>query len=159
MAKKYSFEGVILRFISNPGFHYVNFPFSVKDEFGFSGSVRVECKIGDKTYKRALISDGQGQHYVILNTEMLRYHKVKLGDKVKLEIRKTDAASQIDIPEEFVEALALEEVALKRYEELTPGKQRQICYWISSAKTVDTRVKRSLDILNRLMNNTFKFGQ
>jgi uncharacterized protein YdeI (YjbR/CyaY-like superfamily) len=47
---------------------------------------------------------------------------------------------------------------MQRYQELNPSMQRNICYWVNSAKRIETRTQRAVEMLNRLMNDSFKFG-
>ena len=60
----------------------------------------------------------------------------------------------MDVPEEFEAALAMDDAARQRFEALTPGMQRSLVMYISTARRSETRITRSLEMARKLRENT-----
>lgn len=76
---------------------------------------------------------------------------------VHVELKRDERPDDfVQYPEELIAALELEPQVKQKFDALTPGYKRSLSYWINSAKGIDTRVNRALDIVKRLENGTLK---
>jgi uncharacterized protein YdeI (YjbR/CyaY-like superfamily) len=85
-----------------------------------------------------------------LNAEIRKNLHVNLGEKVILSLEEDTEERSLD--GDFLATLELEPHALRFFETLPKGHQRYFSNWISSAKTIETRIKRismAIEGLNR----------
>lgn len=152
------FTGILEKRSTNiGGNHFVQVPASVTKFFGVKGRVRVLGTMNGVGIDRALIPNGEGGHEIIVGTDVRKKTKSEPGMKVVFEIYRNPAPDEIDIPEELTAAIEMEPDALRKFEKMTPGIKRNMAYWVNSGKLPETRVKRALEILRRIMNN-YPFG-
>jgi len=100
---------------------------------------------------RALMPTKRGFHILIVGGDIRRAAKLrKVGDLANVELRLNTEPEKLDLPEELAEILDfLPEMRAQR-DQLKPGVQRSMCYWIGSGKTVPTQAKRVAESLKRL---------
>ncbi len=63
------------------------------------------------------------------------------GIKLPPRPRKVDE-TQLEIPEDFATALALNILAQNQFDNFSPGKKKEYLEWIAEAKAADTRARR-----------------
>jgi hypothetical protein len=132
------------------GWSYVEFPYDVHAIFGKRGEVRVKCLFNGVPADRALMPTRSGIHILALNMELRERAKVgRPGDMVTVELWPDPEPQRIDIPEELSDTLELMPDFKAAWERLTPGRRRDLCRWIVSAKTIATREKRIADLVRR----------
>lgn len=152
------FEGILeKRSTSIGGNHFVAVPSSVTKFFGERGSVRVFGTVNGIEVDRALIPDGEGGHHIIIGTEVRKKLKAVEGTKLTFDIYRNPNPTDVEIPEELTEAINMEAEAIRKFAKMTPGMKRNMAYWVNSGKLPETRAKRAVEILRRLMNN-YPFG-
>jgi hypothetical protein len=152
------FEGILeKRSTSIGGNHFVPVPSSVTKFFGERGSVRVLGTVNGIAVDRALIPDGEGGHHIIIGTDVRKKLKAAEGTKLVIDIYRNPNPTDIDIPEELTEAIGMEPEAMRKFAKMTPGMKRNMAYWVNSGKLPETRAKRAVEILRRIMNN-YPFG-
>jgi hypothetical protein len=106
--------------------------------------------IGQKTYRRALGGRKDGERLLVISQPMLRELGLRLGDAVESMLASDPDPEQIDIPEAFTEVLAQDPAAAERFWSFTPGRQRGLVHYVASAKRVDTQIKRSLELAEKI---------
>lgn len=151
------FEGILEKRNKIGGGHYVRVPAKVSRFFGSKGRVRVLGTMNGVEVDRALIPDGEGGHEIIVGTEVRKKTKTEQGKKVVIEIYRNPAPDEVDIPEELSAAIDMEPEAKRKFAKMTPGMKRNMAYWVNSGKLPETRAKRAVEILRRIMNN-YPFG-
>lgn len=154
-----SFEAVLEKRDKIGGGHFVQVPKYVSDFFGVKGRTRVLGTMNGVEIDRALIPDGSGGHEIIIGTDVRKKTKVKEGMKIAFEIYRNPEPDSVEIPEELQVALDLEPEALEKFEKFTPGMKRNMAYWVNSGKQTETRIKRSLEILRRIMTGELFGGR
>lgn len=148
------FEGVLeKRTTSIGGAHFVVVPAKVSAFFGVKGHVRVLGTMNGVAIDRALIPDGEGGHEIIIGTDVRKKTKAEPGSKVVIEIYRNPKPDSVDIPEELTAAIEMEPEAVRKFAKMTPGMKRNMAYWVKSGKLPETRAKRAVEILRRIMNN------
>ena len=128
---------------------HVEFPHDVHALFGTRGRVRVKGTINRMPVDRALIPTKSGFHVIIVSGEMQRKAKLKVGDKVTIELRRNADQDEVIVPEDLQETLDFMPELDTAWRKLRPGVQRGICHWIASGKTIGTRAKRVAEVLRR----------
>ena len=66
------------------------------------------------------------------------------------------APDKIDLCEELKAVLEQDLEAAARFCEFTPGRQRGLAYYVNSAKRVETRVRRALEVVHKLKSRTLR---
>ncbi len=79
---------------------------------------------------------------------------VEFGQEVMVKLEEDTSEFGMPFPEELQEVLKQEPEGNAKFLALNPGTRRSILYYINSAKTVDTRIKRALDIVHKIKTNT-----
>jgi Domain of unknown function (DUF1905)/Bacteriocin-protection, YdeI or OmpD-Associated len=140
---------------SRSTFYIISFPHPVEEVFGTKGRVRFTGTINGIKVEQTLMPGRSGFHYISLGSTLRRQLKLREGDTVEVELKRDERPDDfVELPEALVAALELEPLLKKKFDALTPGFKRSLCYWINSAKGIDTRVNRSLEILKRLEAGT-----
>lgn len=135
--------------------HVAFFPDEVVKQLDIKANTRLIINAGGKDYRLAAISNGEGQFFIHLSQSMRRETGIKdslrpFEFKVNLDPNPTD----IGLPEEFEVALDQDEEALEVFNSLKPGMQRSLCHYVNSAKRIDTRIKRALELAEKLRTRT-----
>ncbi|MFN8714120.1 MAG: YdeI/OmpD-associated family protein [Bacteroidota bacterium] len=140
---------------SKSTFYIITFPHPVEEVFGTKGRVRFTGTINGVAVEQALMPGRSGFHYISIGGTLRRKLKIHTGDLLSVEItRDTRPDDFVELPEELIAALELEPKLQKKFDALTPGYKRSLAYWINSGKSIDTRIKRSLEIVKRLETGT-----
>jgi hypothetical protein len=105
-------------------------------------------------FHRALQRSKDGVCFIRFGKSTLRDAKVEPGMQVDVTLTEDTSEFGMPFPEELQEVLAQDEEGNQKFLALKPGLRRSLLYHISSAKTIDTRIKRSLDIVHKLKTNS-----
>jgi len=100
-----------------------------------------------KNYK--LLPLGNGNLFLPVRAEIRKKIGKKDGDWVNVVLYADNTPTEI--PEEFLFCLKEEPVAYDTFLSYTDGQRKEFIDWIYSAKTEDTRVKRIVETLDRLV--------
>jgi hypothetical protein len=150
---KFVFEAPILRQEGGMRFHYIPVPVEIADTLLASGSKRVLVSLSGKSYRRA-IQSSKTAPCVVVGMNILREVGYRFGDIARIEIEGDRNSDKVDLGEEFEEVLNQDEDARKRFNSMTTGQQRSLAYYVTSAKRVETRIKRSFEIARKLRTYT-----
>ena len=113
------------------------------------GPTRILCSIcGDSEFPCALLPRNN-KHVIIASLQLIKKYRLNLGSTFKVSIR-IDPSNGLDIPEEFAEVLAQDEFAYEAYTALNDGGKRGYIYYVRQGKSIETRIKRSLEIAEKL---------
>ncbi|MEM1295412.1 MAG: YdeI/OmpD-associated family protein, partial [Verrucomicrobiota bacterium] len=77
--------------------------------------------------------------------------EVSLGDEVTVDFEIADQ-NEIEIPEDLFAELTRRVDLLDAWERLTIGKRRGLAHRVSSAKRVETREQRILEVIDYVMD-------
>ena len=146
---------------------YLEFPHDVKELFGKRGDpartgqvVRVQCLINGVAADRALMPTKSGYHIIVMGGDLRKKAGIKrVGDPVQMELWLHPDPDHIDIPEDLAETLDFIPEMKAAWDKLTPGRKRNMCYWVGTAKTAPTRAKRIAELLRRFESGNFQVGQ
>jgi hypothetical protein len=150
--EKVKFKSELERITGKWGFHFIRVPNKVAAKFT-SGkkAVRVFCNINEVIeFACAIRPDGEGGFFINVNTTKMQKAKLKLGQTVSVSIRKDKTTYGYKMPAELKAILETDEEAKKYWDAVRNSHQRQMIYYIDSAKSIDKRIERSLLFVNRM---------
>ncbi len=100
---------------------------------------------------------GENERCLQLSRQTMRALKAKDGISITVTCTPDENPDEVALPEELMEVFYLEPEAAARFEAMTPGRRRSLAYYVGSAKGIDTRIKRALELAHKLRTYTL-FG-
>lgn len=137
---------------------YLEIPETVVKKIGGIGKQRLYCEVNKKiTFQCGLIALGEGKAYVSINSKRMKEIGVECGDHVSVTLTADTSEYGIDIPEELAELFKQDPEGKKRFDMLTPGKQRYILNYVATVKSPQLRIDRAFLLISNL--KTLPFGK
>ena len=131
---------------------YVEFPFRVEDVFGTRGMVKVKALFDGKAEYRGVMSNmGTGCHILILTQEVRGKLGKTFGDSVLVELEHDLEKREVTIPEDVQNLLREYPEAQTFFEKLSYTHRKEYINWITSAKREETRAKRMVEFIEKLL--------
>jgi hypothetical protein len=147
------FSAVIEKITGKWGYHFISVPNAVAKQFTDTRAKRVFCIINDTLeFACAIRPDGDGGFFINVNTTRMQKAKLKVGQKVKATVRIDKTKFGYKMPAELQAILDTDEEAKKYWDGVRNSHQRQMIYYIDSAKSVEKRIERSFLFVNRMKN-------
>lgn len=106
------------------------------------GLVMVEGTINKHSFQAPLEPDGKGSHILIVDQNLLKDSKVKVGDTITLTIEPSKDWPEPKVPEDLKKALATNSQANATWKDITPMARWDWIRWIRSTKNPETRKRR-----------------
>jgi Bacteriocin-protection, YdeI or OmpD-Associated/Domain of unknown function (DUF1905) len=135
-------------------YHYIPVPPDIARELLDSDSRRVIARINGRDIRRSLFIGSDGEDSIMISLSFLKDVGIRPGDNVSLSLRNDPEPDRVDLCDEFRTALDQDEEAAARFYSMTTGKRRSIATYPNSAKRIETRIKRSLEICHKLRTRT-----
>ncbi len=146
--------------VSTSSTNLIFLPEEVAQWFLSNKIVRVEGKFNEIPFRLAIQSDGNGGRFLMINKTILKKLNAVAGTIINLNITPDKEPDRLDEPEELLEVLAQIPEAQNFYNSLTTGARRSVVIYIAQGKTVETRIKRSLQLAEKMaMGIAFKPGE
>lgn len=154
MEKTPTFTAYLAPIIDKGMYHYpqMDIPQEIADALlGGSNMLRVIVYFenGMKIH-RALKRNKNGETFISLGKSTLKDAKVEPGTELPLILEVDQTEFGFELPEEFAEVMNQDPEGEKAFMQLKHGMKRNFLHYIVSAKTVDTRINRSLRIMENL---------
>ncbi|HAD97862.1 MAG TPA: hypothetical protein DCG19_10680 [Cryomorphaceae bacterium] len=145
---------------SSGGYPLIEVPPGIADNFlGSSNKKRMVVTFANGWQAhRALQRSKNGETFILLGGKTLKEAGLILGDETQLTLQEDTSKYGMPMPEEFQEVLNQDEEGRQLFEQLKPGLQRSFLYYINTAKMVDTRINRSLQLIERLKTGDLSRG-
>jgi hypothetical protein len=102
--------------------------------------------------KRALQNHADGGSFVMLGRPLLKEIGASVRSTVRLVLEPDPNPDALDLPAEFAAVLEQDEAAHTRWRTFTTGFQRSLLHYVSSAKREETRIRRSLELADKIRN-------
>ncbi len=154
MGKKQSltfeFESVLLRMDSSMKQHFLPLPPEVAKAFEEAGVRRIILSAAGKSWRRAIMNTKDGDRHIFMGQPILRELGLKAGQRIRVGLEPDPEPDAIDLGEEFEAVLDQDPQAAERFFSFTPGTQRSLAYYVTSAKRVETRIKRALELAHKI---------
>lgn len=127
------------------------------------GTKRVTCFIeGLEPWSCAPMSDGNGGYFILFSKEKIKvYQRIDHVDftAISVELKPDLSKYGVPLPVELEEAFYIYPEGKGYFDDLTPGKQRNIIFRIAKPKGEQTRIKKAIVVMEYLMstNGAFDF--
>lgn len=111
------------------------------------GSVRVVVTIAPlPPWHAAFTSDGKGGLYIIMSKDRIKKMEKARLDFEKLDVELIPDTSRFGIacPEEFKALLEMDPELEHYFSQISPGKQRNVLYYLSQIGNANTRLERCI---------------
>jgi hypothetical protein len=130
--------------------HSIRIPAEVASTFRTAkGAIRVLCAVeGNAEFPCALNPRGN-EYIIIVSKAFIKQHKLAGLQNFQISIRP-DPDNGLRMPEELREVLDQDEWGSRLFGALLPGRKRGYIYYVRSAKSIDTRIKRAFEIVEKL---------
>jgi uncharacterized protein YdeI (YjbR/CyaY-like superfamily) len=90
----------------------------------------------------------QEASFFVVGAPLRKAAHLKPGDAVEVKFTLIDP-DKVELPEELEAVLAQDEAGMKVWSTFTDGTQRSLAYYVNSAKNIDVRIKRALELINK----------
>ena len=115
--------------------------------------VRIEGTINGTPFNLAIQHIKDGRRFLMVGNTLRKAAKLKAGDKVEVIFTLSDP-DEIKLPEELMEVMEQDPEGKAVFNSFTPGLQRSLAHYVTSAKQVDTRIKRALELMLKAKSKT-----
>src|SRR4051812_46867029 len=150
--KQKKFTAVIEKFDDGKDTAYVTIPFDVEKTYGSKGQIKIKAWFDTHPYRGVLANMGTGSHILGLRKDVRAAIKKTIGDSVDVILEKDEEERVVEIPDDLQKAFLKAKKAQAFYETLSYTNRKEYAVWITSAKKVETREKRLLETLKKLLN-------
>ena len=134
--------------------HVLILPRNTAEAFNKEGNKRVVLLIGGNEYRRAIQNKKDGRRLIVLGQQILKECDLHVGDLVEVRIWSDNDPDHVETGEELAEVLAQDDEARARWETFTVGKQRSLALYVTQAKRSDTRIRRALELAEKIRTRT-----
>ncbi|KYG82403.1 YdeI/OmpD-associated family protein [Roseivirga echinicomitans] len=149
--KIYEFEAVI----QNGGEKWpeaacISLPFSVEEEFGTKGQVKVKATFDGEPYRGSIANMGTG-HILILRNDVRAAIGKGHGDTVTVTVQKDTEKRVVEVPEALKAEFKVYPKAEAFYNSLSYTNRKEYARWIDTAKREETKAKRLQKTIEMLL--------
>lgn len=115
---------------------------------GKKGRVRVEGTMNGVPFALAVQNLKTGEKHFSVSAPLRKAAKIQLSVPVQVEFHLVDP-DKLNIPEELIAVLEEDPEGKAAFEKLTTGYKRSLILYITSVKSVDSRIKRAIELINK----------
>ena len=134
--------------------HILTVPPEVAKTFEEASIKRVLLELNGKQYRRAIQRKKDGRRIIVLGQDILKEVGIQLGDQVEVSLQPDADPNYVETGEELAEVLAQDDEARARWETFSVGKRRSLALYVTTAKRVDTRIKRAMELAEKIRTHT-----
>ena len=145
-------EYLLEKFPCKGGWTFTIIPEVLPDKHSPFGWVKVKGSIDGyefKNYRLQPTEKGDGRLFFAVKAEIRKAIKKEAGDTVRIILYKDN--TPLEIPEELAVCLKDEPNAYEKFQQLAEGEQKAFIDWIYSAKTDETKVKRIIATIDKVL--------
>ena len=122
----------------------------VVEALGGKTAKRVTGTLNGHAVRLGLLPLPGGGRYLMINKDLCRVIGIQIGQHVTLSLALDPNPDAVDLPEELAEALAAWPEADAGFQRYSASHRRAMAQHVSSAKQVETRVRRAVELAERL---------
>ena len=126
-------------------------PLDVFKVWGTRAQLKVNGEINGFGFRSAIFPTRKGVHFLIVNKRMQSAGKAQPGMKARFRLEPDTATREIAPPAEFVRVLGGSKRLQKYFLSLNDSTRHWIARWIAEGKQNATRVRRSEQMAERLL--------
>lgn len=154
MTPTYRYTAPVLRLDTDMRQHYVPVPHDIADALSAAGVRRLVATLNGHPVRRALHRTRDGERFVVLSRSLLRDIGARFGETITVVLQPDPDPDAVDLGEELAAVLEQDEAAAARFASLTPGRQRSLAHYVTSARRAETRISRALELAHKLKTHT-----
>lgn len=113
--------------------------------------IRTEGTMNGALFALAVLRQRTGERYFVVSAALRKAAGISPGDVVHVRFHMVDV-NKLELPEELQALLDVDPEMRAVWNTFSVGKQRGLVHYVASAKSTDTRIKRSLELLRKAMN-------
>lgn len=146
--------------VKKGGMPLIEIPPETSDYFlGATNKARMVIEFDNGVmFHRALQRNKDGFCFMVLGKTTLKEAKKQAGSEEVISLRADTSEFGMPVPSEFAEVLRQDPEGNERFMALKPGLQRSFLYYINTGKSIDTRIQRSLKLIENLKNGFISAG-
>ena len=119
------------------------------NQFRNKRQTRFLCTLdGILTFQCGLNHLGDGNFFIILSTKNLQTIGKSADEKISFELKEDPNPLGVEIPEVLAVVLEDDESLKQIFENLTPGKKRNLIHSINRIKDVDRQIRKTIKLIN-----------
>jgi hypothetical protein len=137
--------------LSDWNMHYFTVPKKIFEEMGGKYKVRLKCRIEkNPPFSCGLMPLGGGIPFIMLSKKKMKDLELIAGKHIQVFLEIDSSKYGMDMPAELKEVLKQDSQGKKRFQKLTPGKQRNIIHYVSSVSDTEKKVDRAVTLIENL---------
>ncbi len=137
----------------------IRVPFDAAKLWGRRGQIRIKGEISAAgpargpgfAFRTSLFPDGHGNHFLMVNKQMQKGAGVRPGMTASFRMELDTEERTVTTPPELLRVLRESKALARFYESLSYSVRREIARWIVGAKHKETRLRRSEQMAERLL--------
>lgn len=110
--------------------------------------LRVKGNINGVVFALAIQYRKNGDRFFMINKRLVKEAFLKLGSKAEVKFTLVDL-DLVEVPEELAVVLEQDDQANKVWCTFPNGLRRSLIHYVTSAKSIDVRIKRSLELMEK----------
>ncbi len=135
---------------SNLWGNHIKVPQEIANFYKENKIKRLICWLQEEIKMHCAIMYNQEGPFILINKSIYKQLKKIGNDIVKVRLEEDLSKYGMDMPIEFEQCLIEDQKAYEHFENLTPGKQRNLIHLVASVKSSDIKIRRALAILEHL---------
>lgn len=129
---------------------HITVPKEVVEAVGGIGT-RLLCSInGNEQFHCGLVSKGSGTAYITVNKKNQKKWELPVDSELTAVIELDHSKYGMELSEELEALLEQDREGFELFENLTPGQQRYIIYYVSQVKSSQKRIDRAILLITNL---------
>ena len=134
--------------------YHIKVPAHIFKTFKDKGVKRVVCTLNDVLdFQCAIMPAGDDVYFININKKIRDQLGLKEGSKVTVQLAPDESEFGLPFPEELKAVLEDDKEGQKLFDQLTPGKQRNLIYAAGQVKNPELRIQRSIIMIDHLKHN------
>lgn len=130
--------------------HLIAVPDEIAENFVIGKSAsRIFCSVKGCPEFPCALNPRHGRYVIIASKQLIKKNKLLLDVPFEISIRH-DPENGLGRPEELDAVLDQDELAFEAYARLNDGHKRGYIYYINQSKSIDSRIKRALEIVEKI---------
>ncbi len=154
-----TFEAALQRTGDRLNWVVIRVPFDAAKLWGRRGQIRVKGEISAAApprragfaFRTSLFPDGKGNHFMMVNKQMQKGAGVRPGMTAHFRMEPDTEKREVSQPGEMLRVLRQSKALARFYESLSYSTRHEIAKWILAAKQKQTRLRRSEQMAERLL--------
>lgn len=144
------FTSALEKFDSNLWGYHFPIPLIIARKYIEGINRRVLCTINNHlTIQSALMPSGDGW-FILVNEKVRKQLGIQAGNRVEISMSKDYTDYGMEMPESFSVLMDQDPEGKVFFDQLTPGKKRNLIYIVGKVKNVDSQLQKRLAILDHL---------